>query len=311
MSLPYHPRKRINVRFLILLIGANLILSANVGAGAFADAICRADNLQGRIMWCDAEANQDYLSSRANVAEVVRRCKEVGVNTIVVDVKPLSGYTLYQSNIAPRLADRTNSGYPKDYDLLRVMIEEGHRQGLKVHAAINVFSEGSQALRSGTAYDHPDWQCINYEPEYWARRPDGDGYPIAGVNSRIESGRLYLFTENTAGAVADTSVFRAALDANGSVLASFAVNETPTDIADQCASVLAANGAAGDWLAPSAKVGSRLVIEVRPALTPVSRSKAEHLAVFVNPANSAVRTTKRRFCWRSPYSITRPPYPPA
>ena len=85
------------------------------------------------------------------------------INTIVVDVKPLSGLVLYKSAIAPRLREFEGRNYPADYDLLRTVIEEGHKAGIAVHAAINVFSEGSQKLGDGPALTHPDWQCVGYE----------------------------------------------------------------------------------------------------------------------------------------------------
>ncbi|MDO8682754.1 MAG: alpha amylase family protein [Armatimonadota bacterium] len=202
-------RRRAGLLLVISQIGAVFLLCSTANAAGFADAIARTGGLQGRIMWCDAEANQDYLSTREGVAETVRRCKDAGINTIVVDVKPLSGYTLYKSNIAPRVSARKDSAYPKDYDLLGTMVEEGHKLGLKVHAAINVFSEASQALGDGTAFEHPDWQCINYE-----------------------------------------------------AMSPATANEQPDP---------------------------QFATETRPCLIPVSQSKAEHLAVFVNPANRQVR----------------------
>ena len=116
-------------------------------------------------MWCDAEANLDQLSTREGIADTVRRCKEANINAIIVDVKPLCGRVLYKSDIAPRLKDWKGKPYPEDHDLLQVMIEEGHQQGIPVHAAINVFSEGSQEFRDGPAFAHPEWQCIRYEVE--------------------------------------------------------------------------------------------------------------------------------------------------
>ena len=57
---------------------------------------------QGRILWCDAEANFHRLSSLDLVAETVEKAKRARINTLVVDVKPLSGEVLYTSRYAPR-----------------------------------------------------------------------------------------------------------------------------------------------------------------------------------------------------------------
>lgn len=118
---------------------------------------------QGRLLWCDAEANLDYLSIRQGVIETVDWCKKASINTIIVDVKPLCGRVLCRSQIAPRLLEWKGKSYPRDYDLLQTMIEHGHSQGMSVHAAVNVFSEGSQEFRDGPAFQHPEWQCIRYE----------------------------------------------------------------------------------------------------------------------------------------------------
>jgi uncharacterized lipoprotein YddW (UPF0748 family) len=116
-----------------------------------------------RLLWCDAEANLEYLTCRERVAETVRRCREANIDTIILDVKPLSGHVLYKSSIAPRIEGWKDFRYPSGYDLLRVMLDEGHGQGVSVQAAVNVFSEGSQELKGGPAYAHPEWQCVRYE----------------------------------------------------------------------------------------------------------------------------------------------------
>ena len=51
-------------------------------------------------MWVDATANLTWLIDRAQVRQFVRNCREVGVNCIVLDVKPISGHVLYNSEIA-------------------------------------------------------------------------------------------------------------------------------------------------------------------------------------------------------------------
>lgn len=118
---------------------------------------------QARLLWCDAEANSIQLSTRKGVAEVVRKASRAGINTIIVDVKPLSGEVLYLSEIAPRLKEVKGHSYPQSFDLLQTMIEEGHAAGIPVHACINIFSEGHRKWNRGPAYSQPEWQVITYE----------------------------------------------------------------------------------------------------------------------------------------------------
>lgn len=132
---------------------------------SYCGAVSKVGGLAGRVMWCDAEANLWALSTREGVRDTVQRCKECGINTVVVDVKPLAGVVLYNSKIAPCLSEWEGKPYPEDYDLLKTMVEECREAGIEVHAAINVFAEGSQARNDGPAYSHPEWQCVKYEVE--------------------------------------------------------------------------------------------------------------------------------------------------
>src|SRR5947208_11277000 len=111
-----------------------------INAQGIAQALTRQAGLEGRVLWIDATANLDRLSTRPGVAAVLERCRSARINTVVVEVKPLSGLVLYRSRIAPRLTEWHGKRYP-DFDLLQAMVEEGHRRGLKIHAAIDVFSE--------------------------------------------------------------------------------------------------------------------------------------------------------------------------
>jgi uncharacterized lipoprotein YddW (UPF0748 family) len=133
-----------------------------VNAQGVAQALARQAGLEGRVLWIDATANLDRVSTRAGVTAVLDRCRAARVNTVVVEVKALSGHVLYRSKIAPRLSQWRGKAYP-EFDLLQAMIEEGHRRGLKIHAAINTFSEGHKHFRVGPGYQRPHWQATVYD----------------------------------------------------------------------------------------------------------------------------------------------------
>jgi len=121
--------------------------------------------LQKKLMWFDAEANIWELSTRDGVADTIGHCKSAGISAVIVDVKPLSGLALYNSEIAPRMVDFRGKPYPPHHDLLACVVELGHEAGIEVHAAVNVFSEGSRLDPGGPAFDHPDWQCVSYQDD--------------------------------------------------------------------------------------------------------------------------------------------------
>src|SRR5687768_14875838 len=60
-------------------------------------ALVRHAGLEGRVLWMDGTANIGRLSTREGVANIMERCRRANVNTVVVDVKPLSGHVLYNS----------------------------------------------------------------------------------------------------------------------------------------------------------------------------------------------------------------------
>ncbi len=118
-----------------------------------------------RLMWLDAEANLWELSTREGVKRTIASCKAANIDIVIVDVKPLAGVVLYNSRIAPRISIFKRAAYPAAYDLLQTTIEEARKAEISVHAAVDVLSEGSPIMPGGPAFDHPDWQCIQLQPE--------------------------------------------------------------------------------------------------------------------------------------------------
>src|SRR5439155_13181836 len=82
--------------------------------------------LEGRVLWKDGTANLDRLKTREGVAEIMEKCRKARINTVIVDVKPLSGQVLYRSSLAPRMKEWKGVTFPEGYDLLQTVIEEGH-----------------------------------------------------------------------------------------------------------------------------------------------------------------------------------------
>ncbi len=104
-----------------------------------------------RYVWIDGPANfYDYANSRENIARDVARIKEVGFTDVIVDVRPTNGDVMFKSTVADpmvRIDTWRNGQYvwlerTADFDYLQAFIEEGHKVGLKVNAAINTFVGG-------------------------------------------------------------------------------------------------------------------------------------------------------------------------
>lgn len=137
-----------------------------------------SERVPKRLLWCDAEANAERLSSREGVTAVAEKAKRANIDALIVDVKPLGGEVLYTSRYAPRLGQVKGFRFPESFDLLEAMLEEGHSRGIEVHAAINVFSEGHREWGRGPAYEHPDWQVVMYEAVRTITLSDGSSLNV-------------------------------------------------------------------------------------------------------------------------------------
>lgn len=118
-----------------------------------------------KLMWIDLSANWARFSNPDSISYYVRKCRDAGFNTLVVDVKGTGSAVAYPSDIAPRLTEWKGVTRDDDYDFLQLFIDEGHKAGMDVYASFNIFCEGHGIFRRGIVYDtHKHWQSQNYVP---------------------------------------------------------------------------------------------------------------------------------------------------
>src|SRR5712692_6114116 len=109
--------KRILPLLALILSVRSVAHAQAVNAQGVAQALTRQAGLEGRVLWIDAAANLDRLFSRPSMTAMLDRCRAARINTVVVELKPLSGQVLYHSRIAPRLTEWRGKKYP-DFDVL-------------------------------------------------------------------------------------------------------------------------------------------------------------------------------------------------
>ncbi|MGM9752885.1 MAG: alpha amylase family protein [Candidatus Cryptobacteroides sp.] len=109
------------------------------------------ENAEGKYVWISCEGNwEEFANSKDNIVRDINKLKECGFTDLVVDVRPTNGGVLFKSSHAKaqtRMDCWTSSGYKfvnrtANFDYLQTFIDEGHKQGLKVHAVINTFVGG-------------------------------------------------------------------------------------------------------------------------------------------------------------------------
>jgi uncharacterized lipoprotein YddW (UPF0748 family) len=261
-----------------------------VNTRGVAQALTRQAGLEGRVLWIDGTANLDRLTSRAAVAAMLDRCRAARLNTVVVEVKPLCGQVLYHSRIAPRLTEWRGKRCP-DFDLLEAMVEEGHRRGLKIHAALNVFAEGHKQFHVGPGYEHPQWQATVYDVRRQLIAANGARHPIPPVVNRGPAsdeiviydpsyGQSRTVTPQDAVAVISGDHVAAVLDGGAVSTAGVPV---PGD-----GHLLVGRDEGARWILKNLNVGDPVKYEATPALVPIADAVSEPVGLFVNPTNPQV-----------------------
>jgi uncharacterized lipoprotein YddW (UPF0748 family) len=281
--------------FLLLLalvfVPRSAVQAQAINAQGIAQALTRQAGLEGRVLWIDAAANLDRLSSRQGVAAVLDRCRSARINTVVVEVKPLSGLVLYRSRIAPRLTEWRGKRYP-DFDLLQAMVEEGHRRGLKIHAAIDVFSEGHKQVRVGPAYQKPRWQAITYDVRRQLVTATGARRAIPPITNRGPASDEVVIYDPSFGqnrtvtaqdAVAVVSGDRVAAVLDGGMVSADGV-PVPGD-----GHLLVGRDEGARWILKNLNVGDAIHYDTQPALLPIADALSEPVSVFTNPIHPEVR----------------------
>lgn len=118
---------------------------------------------------------------RENIAEAFDNIRGSGFNTVYVHVRPF-GDALYDSKIyAPSRYFTGTAGENSGFDPLEIMVEEGHKKGLSVHAWINPLrcEKAENIEKAGDGYQIGKWY---FSEEYMGK------YLVADQSD----GRLWL-----------------------------------------------------------------------------------------------------------------------
>jgi uncharacterized lipoprotein YddW (UPF0748 family)/predicted glycoside hydrolase/deacetylase ChbG (UPF0249 family) len=117
------------------------------------------------LMWFDATANFERFSTPDSIDFYLEKIKALGFTHAVVDMRPISGELLYESEYEPLLS--AWKGFRRTpFDYLGHFIRKAHALGMEVHASLNVFVAGHNHFDRGPIYwNHPEWATMLYTPE--------------------------------------------------------------------------------------------------------------------------------------------------
>lgn len=125
---------------------------------------------------------------RATYAQIAQNCKNLGLNTLIVIVRPFSD-AMYPSSIYPwSYLLSGQQGVDPGYDPLQIMIEETHALGLRFEAYINPYRVKLNEQKPGTlsadnpAVTNPDW-AVSVGESMWLDPgiPEVQAMVLAGV----------------------------------------------------------------------------------------------------------------------------------
>ena len=172
------------------------------------------NNGKPRFVWIDSAANfNDYANSESKIASDVKKIAETGFTHIVVDVRPTNTGVLFKSKTEAPLTkvDAWINGAYKwvkrtaDFDYLQKFIDEGHKNGLKVYAAMNTFVGGCNCAyglgQAGILYDgsvDKSWASVANTSEGLKNILDIDdtgGKFLSPANDRVQEYFLNLIAE--------------------------------------------------------------------------------------------------------------------
>lgn len=90
----------------------------------------------------------------ASIREAFQNAKELGLNTVVVHVRPY-GDALYQSALFPWSSYAKAFGQSPGFDPLAIMTEQAHKLGLSIHAWINPYRALTEEEAKIVSNDYP------------------------------------------------------------------------------------------------------------------------------------------------------------
>jgi uncharacterized lipoprotein YddW (UPF0748 family) len=266
----------------------------NNGVGV-AQQTARTRKLQARILWIDATANLDRINTTEKIAALVERIRATGFNTIVLDVKPIVGLTLYPSRFAPRLTQWTNGrSMPAAFDPVAPFVERAHAAGLQIVASLAPFSEGHQLVHQGPGYDHPEWQTVLYEPQMQLHgsQPGVAPFPLSDrANQPARSPNELAVYADVTRLRATPGALVALVDRDGSVLA-VAEGEAVAVLARALPAgvgALVGTGPGAEFLRANARVGDRLTFTTVAVYVPLSQRPEQQIPLMSNPNSDVVR----------------------
>ena len=274
------------------LPGGPEILGDTTMVSGYAQQLAGEKKVQARVIWIDATANLNRINDAEKINALVPRLKATGFNTIVLDVKPIVGYTLYPSQFAPKLTEWKGRTLPQEFDPLDAMVKACKTSGMSLMVSLNAFSEGHRDMKLGIGYDKFDWQTVLYEPRPYLAFATAK-YPIGNSFNKLHQEAGYLSAFNEAAKVPTPQVgqFLVTVSRAGKVVDGFEVTtNTPMPTIPSGGSLVVGTGPGADFLRANAVPGADAQFRMEALFTPISERPEQQVPLMMNPNHPQVQS---------------------
>ena len=243
----------------------------------------RSNGLQARIMWIDFTANIDRINTESKVEQTIAKIADAGFNTVVFDVKPLSGQVAYNSKIAPKLLEWRGKRVPADYDCLAHVAAAAKRHRLSIYTAMNAFSEGHGLLKVGPGYAKLDQQTVLYEPQPIVRI-GGDTYHLSPKLNAEKTDAITVYSSNDTIPMSAADGFAVTLLPDQTIVDGFegGTKRRGVPTIPKGGIALFGRGESGNWLRHHAAQGTRAQFDTVAQFVPISERPEQQYPLMMN-----------------------------
>jgi uncharacterized lipoprotein YddW (UPF0748 family) len=273
-------------------VSAVMIDSYQNGIG-LAQQIARNRQLQARIIWIDATANIDRYNTEDKIVALVHQISDTGFNTIVFDIKPISGQVVYPSRIAPKLTEWKGKTLPAEFDPLAVFVREAKADGVSVLVSLNAFSEGHRIFHVGPGYEKINQQTVLYESTP-VLRMGGQSFPVAAKLNTILADSISVLSSQGSLPPPGGDAFVATVRPNGKVVDGYDFSLPQASATIPTGGVaLYATGQGAAFLRAHVQPGQNLSFDSESQFVPISQRPEQQIPLMMNPADPLVRQYAR------------------
>ncbi len=151
------------------------------------------------FVWVEITANTQTILHEDRFRAAMKKCAEVGIDSVILSIKDTSGFVLYNSSLAPHYSKYKECFEEIDY--LERCIHIVHECGMKLYASFDVFAEGNKKHRNPLmkGLTMEGWMCEVYGldgNDQPVVQPIVSNHPIQTIGNIDDFGEVFVNPAN-------------------------------------------------------------------------------------------------------------------